>query len=84
MKTLRFIPVSFRNTSLECNLEPLSHLNLQTTQGFVFKSYHVNYNEKSTDIITFNRVISFLSLFFISNTPLFRNIGKCFNASNTS
>ena len=69
MKTLRFIPVSFRNTSLECNLEPLSHLNLQTTQGFVFKSYHVNYNEKSTDIITFNRVISFLSLFFTFNTP---------------
>ena len=81
--TFRFILVSFRNTSLECNLEPLSHINLRTTRGFVFKSYHVNYNEKSTNMITFNRLISFLTLFFIFNTPISCNIGKCFNASNT-
>ena len=80
----RFILDSFRNTSLECNLEPLSHVNLWTTRGFIFKSYHVNCNEKSTNMITLNRVISFLTLFFILNTPLFCNIGKCFNARNTS
>ena len=84
MKTFQFILVSFRNTPLECNLEALSHVNLRTTRGFVFKTYQVNYNEKSTNIITFNRVISFLTLFFIFNTPLFCSIGKCFNASNTS
>ena len=84
MKTFQFILVSFRNTPLECNLEPLSDVNLRTTRGFVFKTYQVNYNEKSTKIITFNRVISFLTFFFIFNTPLFCNIGKCFNASNTS
>ena len=73
MKKCRFKLVFFRNTSLDCNLEPLSHVNLRITRGFAFKSYQVNYNEKSTNMITFNRVISFSAILENVSMPVKRH-----------